>query len=132
MLAASFYLFAPLGNSPAILIPAGLVYGFFQFGIYASFGPYFTELFPTEVRATGQAFAYNFGRGAAALFITGVALLAAKIPLSAAMATVAIIGMACSIIATLALPETAGRALHSLGETEDTGDALDLAKAPAE
>jgi len=65
ILTASIYLFAPLGNSAAVLIPAGFIYGFFQFGIYASFGPYFTELFPTEVRATGQAFAYNLGRGTA-------------------------------------------------------------------
>uniref|UniRef100_B0T8Y4 Major facilitator superfamily MFS_1 n=1 Tax=Caulobacter sp. (strain K31) TaxID=366602 RepID=B0T8Y4_CAUSK len=126
ILTASVYLFAPLGNSPAILIPAGLIYGFFQFGIYASFGPYFTELFPTEVRATGQAFAYNFGRGGAALFITGVALLAGTLPLSAAMAAVAITGMALSIAATLALPETAGRALHSLGDI----DARELAGVP--
>src|SRR5690606_20289298 len=47
---ASFYLLAPLGNSAWTLLPAGLVYGFFQFGLYASFGPYFTELFPTEIR----------------------------------------------------------------------------------
>ena len=118
IITASIYLFAPLGNAPAVLIPMGLVYGFFQFGIYASFGPFFTELFPTEMRATGQAFAYNFGRGASALFITGVSLLARTLPLSAAMAVLAILGMACAMLATLALPETAGRALHSLRDDE--------------
>lgn len=127
IITASIYLFAPLGNAPAVLIPMGLVYGFFQFGIYASFGPFFTELFPTEMRATGQAFAYNFGRGASALFITGVALLARTLPLSAAMAVPAILGMACAVLATFALPETAGRALHSLGEEE----APRLADVPA-
>lgn len=118
IITASIYLFAPLGNAPAVLIPMGLVYGFFQFGIYASFGPFFTELFPTEMRATGQAFAYNFGRGASALFITGVSLLARTLPLSAAMAVLAILGMACAMLATFALPETAGRALHSLRDDE--------------
>ena len=49
--------FAPLGSSLWALVPAGMIYGFFQFGMYASFGPYFTELFPTELRGTGQAFA---------------------------------------------------------------------------
>jgi MFS family permease len=127
ILTASIYLFAPLGNAPAVLIPMGLVYGFFQFGIYASFGPFFTELFPTEMRATGQAFAYNFGRGASALFITGVSLLARTLPLSAAMAVLAILGMACAMLATLALPETAGRALHSLRDD----DAAALAEVPA-
>jgi MFS family permease len=118
ILSASIYLFAPLGNSVAFLIPAGIVYGFFQFGIYASFGPYFTELFPTEVRATGQAFAYNLGRGGAALFITGVALVSKTLPLSVSMATLAILAMTCSIVATLLLPETAGRELHSLSDAD--------------
>lgn len=126
VLTASLYLFAPLGKSPTILIPAGIIYGFFQFGIYASFGPYFTELFPTEMRATGQAFAYNFGRGASAIFITGVAMLAHTLPLSAAMAMLAIVGMACAVATTFALPETAGRALTSLGEG-DLAEAADPA-----
>jgi MFS family permease len=126
ILSAAIYLFAPLGNNAAFLIPAGIVYGFFQFGIYASFGPYFTELFPTELRATGQAFAYNLGRGGAALFITGVALVAKTLPLSVAMATLAIIAMTCSIVATLMLPETAGRELHSLSDLD-----ADLATTPA-
>jgi MFS family permease len=118
IITAAIYLFAPLGNSPSVLIPFGLIYGFFQFGIYASFGPYFTELFPTEMRATGQAFAYNFGRGGAALFIMAIALVAKSLPLSASMATIAIFGMACAMLATLALPETAGRELHSLDDED--------------
>ena len=71
IIAVNLYIFLPLGNSAFTLLPAGFVYGFFQFGIYASFGPYFTELFPTEVRATGQAFAYNFGRASSALVHPG-------------------------------------------------------------
>lgn len=118
ILTASLYLFGPLGNSLAALIPAGLIYGFFQFGIYASFGPYFTELFPTEIRGTGQAFAYNFGRAVSAVFILGVALLARSIPLSAAMAVVAIGAICCAVVATLFLPETAGRALHGLDDLD--------------
>jgi len=122
IITAAIYLFAPLGNSPSVLIPFGLIYGFFQFGIYASFGPYFTELFPTEMRATGQAFAYNFGRGGAALFIMAIALLSKMLPLSASMAIIAIFGMACAVFTTLALPETAGRALHSLAEEDQQAE----------
>src|SRR5690348_15992318 len=74
---ASFYLLAPLGNSAWTLLPAGMVYGFFQFGLYASFGPYFTELFPTEIRGSGQSFAYNLGRAMSGLVFTiPVALIA--------------------------------------------------------
>ena len=111
---AAIYLFGPWGDNLYILVPVGLVYGFFQFGIYASFGPYFTELFPTEMRGTGQAFAYNFGRAVSALFIMGVAAVAVYMPLSAAMATLAIAALCLAFIATLILPETAGRALTNL------------------
>ena len=111
----NLYIFLPLGNSAFTLLPAGFVYGFFQFGIYALFGPYFTELFPTEVRATGQAFAYNFGRASSALFIQGVAMLTAYMPLSSGMVIMACIAQSCAIVATLFLPETAGHRLKDLG-----------------
>ncbi len=116
---ASIYLFGPWGGDLRLLVPIGMVYGFFQFGIYASFGPYFTELFPTELRGSGQSFAYNSGRAAAALFIMGVPLLAGVIPLSAAMATLGIAGIACALLPTLLLPETAGRALGSLADHDE-------------
>jgi MFS family permease len=118
---ASIYLFGPWGANLWLLVPIGMVYGFFQFGMYASFGPYFTELFPTELRGSGQAFAYNSGRAGAALFITGVPLLAALMPLSAAMATLGIVGIICALLATLLLPETVGRALPSLADPDSSG-----------
>jgi predicted MFS family arabinose efflux permease len=114
ILAVTFYLYAPLGNSAFTLLPAGFVYGFFQFGIYASFGPYFTELFPTESRGTGQAFAYNFGRAASGLFIQGVAIVAAMTTLSGGMLAMGVAGVCCAVIATLLLPETAGRDLAAV------------------
>lgn len=115
---ASIYLFGPFGSSLWLLIPVGIIYGFFQFGIYASFGPYFTELFPTELRGTGQAFAYNFGRAASTIFIIGVATSAAYMPVSAAMAIFAVSAMSFAIIATFMLPETAGRELLNLANFE--------------
>ncbi len=51
---ASVYLFGPWGGNIAILIPVGMVYGFFQFGMYASFGPYFTELFRRNCAAPAR------------------------------------------------------------------------------
>ena len=114
IVAVNLYVFLPLGNSALTLLPAGFCYGFFQFGIYASFGPYFTELFPTEVRATGQAFAYNFGRASSALFIQGVALLAAFMPLSSGMVIMACLAQSCAVVATLMLPETVGHQLRDL------------------
>ncbi len=119
---SSIYLFGPWGGNIYVLIPLGFIYGFHQFGIYASFGPYFTELFPTEVRGTGQAFAYNFGRACSALFVMVVPIVALSFPLSMSMAMVAICGIACALVATLFLPETAGRELHSLDDFEKATD----------
>jgi MFS family permease len=112
VITATIYLFAPLGSSAWALGLAGFVYGFFQFGMYASFGPYFTELFPTEVRGSGQAFAYNFGRAGSAFFIMLVPLVALSTTLSVAMLVTAISGVAILVLATMLLPETAGRELH--------------------
>ncbi len=112
---ASFYLLAPLGNSAWTLLPAGMVYGFFQFGLYASFGPYFTELFPTEIRGSGQSFAYNLGRAMSGLMFTiPVALIAQHymVKISVGMLVMALSGIALAIVAILMLPETAGRDLH--------------------
>ncbi len=119
LIMASVYLFGPWEANLWFLVPIGMVYGFFQFGMYASFGPYFTELFPTEMRGSGQAFAYNSGRAGAALFILGVPLMANIMPLSAAMATLGIVGIACALIPTLILPETVGRALHSVDDLDN-------------
>jgi MFS family permease len=115
VLMASFYLLAPLGNSAWTLLPVGMVYGFFQFGLYASFGPYFTELFPTEIRGSGQSFAYNLGRAMSGLVFTiPVALIAQHygVKISVGMLVMALSGIVLAIIATLMLPETAGRDLR--------------------
>jgi MFS family permease len=118
---ATIYLYAPLGDNVALLAAAGFIYGFFQFGMYASFGAYFTELFPTELRGTGQAFAYNFGRAGSAAFVSVVPIVALAMDLSAAMLLLGIGGVAFVILATLLLPETAGRELTGLAdETPDT------------
>ena len=112
---ASFYLLAPLGNSAWTLLPVGMVYGFFQFGLYASFGPYFTELFPTEIRGSGQSFAYNLGRAMSGLVFTmPVALIAQHymVSISVGMLVMALSGIVLAIISVLMLPETAGRDLR--------------------
>jgi MFS family permease len=129
---AAVYLFGPWGADLYLLVPIGLVYGGFQFGLYASFGPFFTELFPTELRGSGQSFAYNSGRAAGALYIMGVPLLAQQLALSAAMAVFAIGAILVAIFATFLLPETAGRALRSMHDLPDDAksDAVPAAGVP--
>jgi hypothetical protein len=48
------------------------------------------------------------------LFIQGVAMLSVHMPLSTGMVIMASIAQSCAIIATLMLPETAGRELRDL------------------
>lgn len=118
--AVTLYLYAPLGGAGPALAGCGFLYGAFQFGIYASFGPFFTELFPTELRGAGQAFAYNFGRATSFIFIQGVAMLAAHLALSEGMMMMGVAGASCAFIATFLLPETAGRDLRTVGAHSTT------------
>ena len=61
------------------------VVGFFASGIFSGMGPLLTEMFPTELRAAGQGFCYNVGRGVAAFFPTLVGLTAASLGLGTAI-----------------------------------------------
>ena len=118
VLTSVFYLYGPLGSNIYALGAAGFVYGFFQFGMYASFGAYFTELFPTELRGTGQAFAYNFGRAGSAGFVSMVPLVALTMDLSTAMAVLGVFGISLVVLATILLPETVGSQLRNLQDIE--------------
>ena len=53
-----------------------------------------------------------------------VPFVAMSVPLGAAMAIVAISGIGCALVATLLLPETAGRRLQSLEDLEEGEPAL--------
>jgi MFS family permease len=105
------YLFLPLGNTAQLLLcfPVGFCLG----ASYSTLGPYFTELFPTAIRGTGQAFAYNFGKGVGAFFVALVGLLAEQMPLGRAIGLFTLACYGLAIVATLLLPETRGIALVS-------------------
>ena len=74
-------------------------------------GAFFTELFPSRVRGSGQGFAYNFGRGIGALFPALVGFMSATMPLGAAIGLFAGIAYVVVIIAVALLPETRGKQL---------------------
>ncbi|HTH98878.1 MAG TPA: MFS transporter, partial [Stellaceae bacterium] len=63
--------------------------GFFTSGVYGSVGAILAELFPTLLRATGQGFTYNFGRGFGAVFPAMVGFLGATMSLGMAIAVFA-------------------------------------------
>jgi MFS family permease len=106
---ALFYTQFPV--SDGLMLWLGFPLGFFASGIFSGMGPFFTELFPTSVRASGQGFCYNFGRGVAALFPFLVGRLSDEIPLGQAIGYFAGAAYALVILAAFTLPETRGRAL---------------------
>ncbi len=60
-------IYGQLGRSPGILMALGPLLGFVGYGYFSLFGSFLAELFPTDVRATGQGLTYNLGRGMGAL-----------------------------------------------------------------
>jgi MFS family permease len=97
-------------NDTAMLF-LGFPLGFFASGIFSGMGPFLTELFPTRMRGSGQGFAYNFGRGIAALNPWLVGILSNTLPLGQSIGVFAAIAYGILIIAALLLPETKGRVL---------------------
>lgn len=67
--------------------------------------------FPTRIRAAGQGFTYNFGRGVAAFNPTLVGIATATVPLGKAIAIFAVVAYALVIVAAFLLAETGGKEL---------------------
>ena len=93
----------------------GFPLGFFASGVFSGMGAFFTELFPTRIRGSGQGFSYNFGRGIGALFPSLVGYMSATMPLERAIGLFATGAYAVLFLAALLLPETRGKELVANG-----------------
>ncbi len=98
-----------LSNSQMLFL--GFPLGFAASGIFSGMGAFLTELYPSAVRATGQGFTYNFGRGIGALFPGLVGYLSQTSSLSAAIGMFAGGAYGVVLLVTLLLPETKGKQL---------------------
>lgn len=116
--AAIVLIYTQIAVSNELMLVLGFPLGFFASGIFSGMGPIMTELFPTEVRGTGQGFCYNVGRGLAAFFPTLVGIASASMSLGVAIGMFAAAAYGLVIVATLLLPETQGQSLLSLAEAE--------------
>jgi MFS family permease len=105
--------YTQLPISDNIMWVLGFPLGFFASGYFSGLGAFFTELFPTRVRGSGQGFAYNFGRGIGALFPASVGYLSAVLPLSQAIAIFATVAYLLLFLAAFLLPETRGKVLEA-------------------
>jgi MFS family permease len=104
------YTYLPINNG-AIVLLLGFPLGFFTSGSFSPVGAFFTELFPSHLRGSGQGFSYNLGRGVGALFPTLVGFLSVRLSLGKAIAIFAVAAYLVMILAVLMLPETRGKEL---------------------
>lgn len=98
------FLLLPLHNTGMLVASAPL--GFFSAGIPGGLGAWFAELFPTEVRGSGQGFCYNLGRIVSAAFPAAVGFLSAEIGLATSIAVFAGTAYLLAVVAACCLPET--------------------------
>jgi len=106
------YMLLPITDSAMLLL--GFPLGFFMSGIFSGAGAFLSELFPNEIRGSGQGFCYNFGRGIGSTFPAMVGLLSDQMHFSLATAIGVCAGTAYAlvVVTALILPETRGRDLR--------------------
>lgn len=114
----ALFVFTPAAR-PELGIPIILLLGFFASGQAGGTGAYLSELFPTEVRGTGQGFSYNVGRGLAAFGPLVVGTLAASIGWGMAITIICLAGAITGTIALAMLPETKNTELVTLADMEE-------------
>jgi MFS family permease len=98
-------------RSPAVLMILGPFLGYFGHGFLSIFGALFAELFPTDLRATGQGFCYGGGRLLSALAPFTVGVLAQVYDLGSALALSSAFFLLGAFLILL-LPNTAGARLE--------------------
>lgn len=101
-----FYMVLPISDH--VMLFLGFPLGFFPSGAFSPMGAFFSELFPTSLRGSGQGFAYNLGRGAGALFPSLVGYFSAHMQLGTAIAVFAVAAYILMALSVLLLPETRG------------------------
>jgi MFS family permease len=103
------YVRIPIGGVRLLLLGGPL--GFFNSGIFAGMGAYLAELYPGDLRGSGQGFAYDFfGRALGALCPALIGVLSARYVLGDLIGAMTAGAYAVVIIAALTLAETRGRA----------------------
>lgn len=112
MLSVLVVTLAPL--SAGWMIALSFPLGFAASGIYSGFGAQFAELYPTEMRGSGQGFCYSGGRGLSAILPMLVGWASARVGLAPAIGLCSAGAFSFVILAVWMLPETRGRLLTSL------------------
>ena len=110
----SVFSYLLLASSPFAILVLGFPLGFAQSAMNSGLAPLLSELYPTRLRATGQGFCYNAGRGVGAIFPALVGLLAASAGLTVAISAAAAGTYALVLFCSFLLPETRDRQLNAI------------------
>jgi MFS family permease len=102
------FLYTILPISDEVTLFLGFPLGFFPSGAFSPMGAFFTELFPTSLRGSGQGFAYNLGRGVGALFPALVGYFSAHMRIGESIALFAVAAYMLMALSVMLLPETRG------------------------
>ena len=100
-----------LFDSPMSILVIGTLVGFFGSGHFTGFATIASEIFPTEIRATGVGLTYNIGRGFSALAPIVVGALAIRYGVGSAFLATSVAFFLAGFFA-LFLPETKGTQLR--------------------
>ena len=92
----------------------GFPLGFFLSGIFSGMGAFLAELFPNELRGSGQGFCYNVGRAIGSVFPALIGVWSANGNLGVILGWAAASCYGLVIVTALVLPETRGRELHEV------------------
>jgi MFS family permease len=109
--AALILLYTHMPVSGGMLL-IGFPLGFFVLGIFSGMGACFAELFPGDVRGSGQGFCYSAGRAFGAACPALIGVWSTHFPLGESIGLVTVGAYALVVTAAVALPETSGRALN--------------------
>jgi MFS family permease len=101
-------LYMVLPISDTVMLFLGFPLGFFPSVAFSPMGAFFSELFPTSLRGSGQGFAYNLGRGVGALFPSLVGYFSGHMQLGKAIAIFSVAAYMLMALSVLLLPETRG------------------------
>ncbi|HEX3994868.1 MAG TPA: MFS transporter [Acetobacteraceae bacterium] len=112
------FMFVPMGNTAVLLTGIPLSTAILM--KFSPMGPFMTELYPTEVRGTGQGIGYNGGRAIGSFFPTMVGYAAPSLSLGTSIAVFCVLSCILMMVMLLTLPETHGRVIAEL-ETGATG-----------
>lgn len=107
----SILVFTPFNSIAAFGII--FIHGALQAGMAAGMAPTFTELFRTDIRASGVGVCVTGGRGGASIAPAAVGVLGNFLPLGHAMWISSLSALCVAVIAALSLPERSGADLNT-------------------